>query len=75
MQKRKSRTWRTDFGVWGPYLPAPSLFISKGVWIIIMSQKLSCIHSSSCLPSWNLQSLRISSVMWECKCQCECVES
>uniref|UniRef100_A0AC11E352 NAD synthetase 1 n=1 Tax=Ovis aries TaxID=9940 RepID=A0AC11E352_SHEEP len=44
------------------------LKMATAVGIIIMSRTPSCIRSRSWQPFWSLQSLRISSAMWGCKC-------
>lgn len=46
----------------------PSSAAATGAGIIITSRTPSCIRSKSWPPFWSLQSLRISSVTWECEC-------
>ena len=52
----------------GSHCSRPSSVAATAVGIIIMSPTPSCIRSRSWRPFWSLQSLRISSATWGCKC-------
>ena len=52
----------------GTHCSRPPSAVATAVGIIIMSRTLSCIRSRSWQPFWSLQSLRITSATWGCKC-------